>query len=140
MTSFNDLGLNSEILAAIVESGYHKPTPIQKKAIPEALTGKDILGIAQTGTGKTASFTLPIISLLSKGRARARIARSLVLCPTRELAAQVATNFENYARNTKLSKALLIGGESFEDQKFRLTRYRDDVYSRVKLDGGLPDI
>ncbi len=116
MTSFNDLGLNSEILAAIVESGYHKPTPIQKKAIPEALTGKDILGIAQTGTGKTASFTLPIISLLSKGRARARIARSLVLCPTRELAAQVATNFENYARNTKLSKALLIGGESFEDQ------------------------
>ena len=116
MVSFKDLGLDSKILKAVVESGYEEPTPIQKKAIPEALNGRDVLGIAQTGTGKTASFTLPIIALLSKGRARARIARSLVLCPTRELAAQVANSFDNYAKNTKLSKALLIGGVSFIDQ------------------------
>ncbi len=116
MVSFKDLGLDSKILEAVVESGYEQPTPIQKKAIPEALNGRDVLGIAQTGTGKTASFTLPIIALLSKGRARARIARSLVLCPTRELAAQVANSFDNYAKNTKLSKALLIGGVSFVDQ------------------------
>ena len=116
MVSFKDLKLDSKVLSAIVESGYTIPTPIQMKAIPEALKGKDILGIAQTGTGKTASFTLPIVSLLSKGRAKARMPRSLVLCPTRELAAQVAENFDSHAKHTRLSKALLIGGVSFADQ------------------------
>ena len=90
MVSFKDLKLAPKVLSAIVETGYTTPTPIQAKAIPKAMEGKDVLGIAQTGTGKTASFTLPIVSLLSKGRARARMPRSLVLCPTRELAAQVA--------------------------------------------------
>ena len=116
MVSFKDLKLDQKILNAITETGYSTPTPIQAEAIPKALIGKDILGIAQTGTGKTASFTLPIISLLSKGRAKARMPRSLVLCPTRELAAQVAQNFDDYARYTRLSKALLIGGVSFSDQ------------------------
>ena len=102
MTSFKYLNLEPIVLKAIEELGYKSPTPIQLKAIPEALNGKDILGIAQTGTGKTASFTLPIISLLSKGRAKARMPRSLVLCPTRELAAQVAENFDEHAKNTKM--------------------------------------
>ena len=116
MVSFKDLKLDPKVINAVIEAGYTTPTPIQEKAIPEALNGKDILGIAQTGTGKTASFTLPIVSLLSKGRARARMPRSLVLCPTRELAAQVAENFDSHAKYTRLSKALLIGGVSFSDQ------------------------
>ena len=116
MISFKDLKLDPKVINAVIEAGYTTPTPIQEKAIPEALNGKDILGIAQTGTGKTASFTLPIVSLLSKGRARARMPRSLVLCPTRELAAQVAENFDSHAKYTRLSKALLIGGVSFSDQ------------------------
>ena len=116
MVSFIDLKLDPKVIKAVVEAGYTTPTPIQEQAIPEALEGKDILGIAQTGTGKTASFTLPIVSLLSKGRARARMPRSLVLCPTRELAAQVAENFDSHAKYTRISKALLIGGVSFSDQ------------------------
>ena len=108
MELFSDLKLNPKILKAVKDAGYEKPTPIQEKAIPAALDGKDVLGIAQTGTGKTASFTLPMINLLSRGRARARMPRSLVLCPTRELAAQVAENFDIYAKDLKLSKALLI--------------------------------
>ena len=116
MELFSDLKLNPKILKAVKDAGYEKPTPIQKTAIPAALDGKDVLGIAQTGTGKTASFTLPMINLLSRGRARARMPRSLVLCPTRELAAQVAENFDIYAKNLKLSKALLIGGVSFKEQ------------------------
>ena len=116
MELFSDLKLNPKILKAVKDAGYDKPTPIQEKAIPAALAGKDVLGIAQTGTGKTASFTLPMINLLSRGRARARMPRSLVLCPTRELAAQVAENFDIYAKNLKLSKALLIGGVSFKEQ------------------------
>ena len=116
MELFSDLKLNPKILKAVKDAGYDKPTPIQEKAIPAALDGKDVLGIAQTGTGKTASFTLPMINLLSRGRARARMPRSLVLCPTRELAAQVAENFDIYAKNLKLSKALLIGGVSFKEQ------------------------
>ena len=116
MKLFADLKLNPKILQAVKDAGYEKPTPIQEKAIPAALDGKDVLGIAQTGTGKTASFTLPMINLLSRGRARARMPRSLVLCPTRELAAQVAENFDIYAKNLKLSKALLIGGVSFKEQ------------------------
>ena len=116
MTTFADLELNPKILKAITEAGYETPTPIQEGAIPAALKGKDVLGIAQTGTGKTASFTLPMIHMLARGRARARMPRSLVLCPTRELAAQVAENFDTYSKHLKLTKALLIGGVSFKDQ------------------------
>ena len=116
MSKFNTLKLQPILLDNLQELGYSKPTPIQNKSIPIALKGKDILGIAQTGTGKTASFILPLISLLSSGRAKARMPRSLILCPTRELATQVAFSFERYAKNTKLNKALLIGGVSFKDQ------------------------
>ena len=117
MTKFSDLNLNPKVLKAIEEAGYETPTPIQAGAIPHALEGKDVLGIAQTGTGKTASFTLPMITSLARGRARARMPRSLVLCPTRELAAQVAENFDTYAKYVKLTKALLIGGVSFKEQE-----------------------
>ena len=116
MTSFSDLNLNPKVLKAVTEAGYETPTPIQAGAIPPALEGRDVLGIAQTGTGKTASFTLPMITILARGRARARMPRSLVLCPTRELAAQVAENFDTYAQHVKLTKALLIGGVSFKEQ------------------------
>jgi len=117
MTKFSDLNLDPKVLKAIEDAGYESPTPIQAGAIPPALLGQDVLGIAQTGTGKTASFTLPMITLLGKGRARARMPRSLVLCPTRELAAQVAENFDTYTKyHTKLTKALLIGGVSFKEQ------------------------
>jgi superfamily II DNA/RNA helicase len=116
MTKFSDLNLNPKVLKAIEEAGYETPTPIQAGAIPPALEGRDELGIAQTGTGKTASFTLPMITMLARGRARARMPRSLVLCPTRELAAQVAENFDTYAKHLKLTKALLIGGVSFKEQ------------------------
>ncbi|MBC55887.1 MAG: DEAD/DEAH box helicase [Confluentimicrobium sp.] len=116
MTKFADLGLDPKVLSAVSDAGYETPTPIQAGAIPPALAGRDVLGIAQTGTGKTASFTLPMITMLAKGRARARMPRSLVLAPTRELAAQVAENFDIYAKNTKLTKALLIGGVSFKEQ------------------------
>ncbi|SFQ94829.1 DEAD/DEAH box helicase [Poseidonocella sedimentorum] len=117
MTKFTDLNLNPKVLKAIEEAGYETPTPIQAGAIPPALEGRDVLGIAQTGTGKTASFTLPMITLLARGRARARMPRSLVLCPTRELAAQVAENFDTYTKHLKLTKALLIGGVSFKEQE-----------------------
>ena len=116
MTKFSDLDLNPKVLKAIAEAGYETPTPIQEGAIPPALQGQDVLGIAQTGTGKTASFTLPLITALARGRARARMPRSLVLCPTRELAAQVAENFDTYSKYVKLTKALLIGGVSFKEQ------------------------
>ena len=116
MTKFSDLALDPRVLQAVTEAGYETPTPIQAEAIPHALQGRDVLGIAQTGTGKTASFTLPMITLLGQGRARARMPRSLVLAPTRELAAQVAENFEIYAKHTKLTKALLIGGVAFGEQ------------------------
>ncbi|WP_425407956.1 DEAD/DEAH box helicase [Hyphococcus sp.] len=120
--SFADLGLSPKLLEAISKAGYENPTPIQKEAIPPALEGRDVLGIAQTGTGKTAGFTLPMIDRLAKGRAKARMPRSLVLAPTRELAAQVSENFEKYGINHKLSMALLIGGVSFGDQDAKLTR------------------
>ena len=116
MTKFSDLKLDPLVLKAISDAGYEIPTPIQAGAIPPALEGRDVLGIAQTGTGKTASFVLPMITLLGKGRARARMPRSLVLAPTRELAAQVAENFDTYSKYTKLTKALLIGGVSFGEQ------------------------
>ena len=113
--SFSDLGLSEELLQAISELGYEAPTPIQAESIPYVLMGRDILGSAQTGTGKTASFTLPMIDILANGRAKARMPRSLILAPTRELAAQVAENFEKFATHHKLSMALLIGGVSFGD-------------------------
>ncbi len=122
LMTFSDLGLKPEILRAIEDVGYTTPTPIQAQAIPYVLMGRDVLGIAQTGTGKTASFTLPMIEMLAAGRARARMPRSLILEPTRELAAQVAENFELYGKYEKLSYALLIGGESFEDQIKKLDR------------------
>jgi len=120
--TFDELGLAPEVLKAVVETGYTEPTPIQVQAIPHVLAGRDVLGIAQTGTGKTASFTLPMIDKLSRGRARARMPRSLILEPTRELAAQVAENFETYGKYNKLSMALLIGGVSFGDQEKKLDR------------------
>ncbi len=116
MIKFSDLNLNPKVLKAVEEAGYEIPTPIQAGAIPPALDGRDVLGIAQTGTGKTAGFVLPMITLLARGRARARMPRSLVLCPTRELAAQVAENFDTYTKHLKLTKALLIGGVSFKEQ------------------------
>jgi len=120
--TFDDFGLNADLLKAIHEAGYSEPTPIQAQAIPKALMDRDVLGIAQTGTGKTASFTLPMIERLSKGRAKARMPRSLILEPTRELAAQVAENFEKYGKYHKLSMALLIGGVSFGDQDKKIDR------------------
>ncbi len=114
--SFADLGLSDHLLRAVSESGYDEPTPIQRQAIPSVLMGRDLVGIAQTGTGKTASFVLPMIDVLAEGRSRARMPRSLILEPTRELAAQVAENFEKYGKYHKLSMALLIGGVSMGDQ------------------------
>ncbi|WCL52969.1 DEAD/DEAH box helicase [Gimibacter soli] len=119
---FDLLGLSEPTLKAVTDSGYSEPTPIQAQAIPQVLMGRDVLGIAQTGTGKTASFTLPMIDILAHGRARARMPRSLILEPTRELAAQVAENFEKYGKNHKLNMALLIGGVNFADQEKALDR------------------
>ncbi|MEG2730479.1 DEAD/DEAH box helicase, partial [Brevundimonas sp.] len=107
MTEFSKLGLSPTTLQAIAETGYTEATPIQSQAIPVALVGRDVLGIAQTGTGKTAAFTLPLIDRLSSGRARARMPRAVVLCPTRELADQVAENFAKYAKGTRLNWVLL---------------------------------
>jgi superfamily II DNA/RNA helicase len=114
--TFADLGLSDELLRAVTESGYTEPTPIQEQAIPPVLMMRDLIGIAQTGTGKTASFVLPMIDILAQGRSRARMPRSLILEPTRELAAQVAENFEKYGKYHKLSMALLIGGVNMGDQ------------------------
>ena len=119
---FHDLGLSDPLLASIENAGYETPTPIQEKAIPIVLMGRDVLGCAQTGTGKTAGFVLPMIDILASGRPKARMPRSLILEPTRELAAQVAEKFDEYGQNHKLTKALLIGGTSFVDQKKILNR------------------
>ena len=141
--NFSDLGLSDELQKAIGDAGYTTPTPIQEQAIPYVLMGRDVLGCAQTGTGKTAGFTLPMIEILASGRARARMPRSLILEPTRELAAQVANSFEKYGAQHKLSMALLIGGESFSDQERKLDRGVDvliatpgrmiDLYERGKI-------
>ncbi len=120
--TFAELGLSSKVQAAITAAGYSSPTPIQAAAIPVAVSGRDVLGIAQTGTGKTASFVLPMITRLETGRARARMPRSLILAPTRELAAQVAQSFEKYGVNNKLNLALLIGGMSMDEQVKKLDR------------------
>jgi superfamily II DNA/RNA helicase len=141
--SFADLGLSDELLRAVEESGYSDPTPIQRQAIPSVLMGRDIIGIAQTGTGKTAGFVLPMIDILAQGRSRARMPRSLILEPTRELAAQVAENFEKYGKHHKLSMALLIGGVSMGDQQKALLKGVDvliatpgrlmDLFGRGKI-------
>ena len=123
--TFSKLGLSEKVLQAVEASGYLTPTPIQAEAIPQVLAGRDVLGIAQTGTGKTAAFTLPMLSRLEKGRARARMPRTLILEPTRELAAQVEESFTRYGINHKLNVALLIGGVSFGDQETKIMRGAD---------------
>jgi superfamily II DNA/RNA helicase len=120
--SFSHLGLSEKVLSAVAAAGYTTPTPIQDQAIPHVLAGNDVLGIAQTGTGKTAAFTLPMLTKLEKGRARARMPRTLILEPTRELAAQVEESFVKYGAKQKLNVALLIGGVSFDDQDTKLVR------------------
>lgn len=141
--TFADLGLSDELLRSVTDSGYTEPTPIQAAAIPSVLMMRDLVAIAQTGTGKTASFVLPMIDILAHGRSRARMPRSLILEPTRELAAQVAENFEKYGANHKLSMALLIGGVSMGDQLAALEKGVDvliatpgrlmDLFTRGKI-------
>lgn len=123
--NFNELGLSAKVIEAVSAAGYTKPTDIQAQAIPHVLEKKDVIGIAQTGTGKTASFVLPMLTLLESGRARARMPRTLILEPTRELAAQVHENFEKYGKNHRLTVALLIGGVSFDEQNKKLDRGAD---------------
>jgi superfamily II DNA/RNA helicase len=120
--SFSHLGLSEKVLSAVAASGYTTPTPIQDQAIPHVLARRDVLGIAQTGTGKTAAFTLPMLTMLEQGRARARMPRTLILEPTRELAAQVEESFKKYGAKHKLNVALIIGGVSFDDQNAKLMR------------------
>ncbi len=119
---FSELGLSPELLQAVLDAGYVNPTPIQEQGIPVVATGRDVLGCAQTGTGKTACFALPMIDKLAAGRARARMPRSLIIEPTRELATQVEAAFEVYGKYHRLTTALLIGGESFADQLKKLDR------------------
>ena len=140
---FSELGLSPELLRAVSDAGYTDPTPIQQQAIPLVISGRDLLGCAQTGTGKTASFALPMIDKLTAGRARARMPRSLILEPTRELATQVEASFETYGKHHRLTTALLIGGESFGDQERKLDRGVDvliatpgrmiDLFERGKI-------
>src|SRR5216684_6055965 len=140
---FSELGLSPEVLQAVSDAGYTNPTPIQEQAIPHVKRGRDVLGCVQTGTGKTASFVLPMIDMLAAGRARVRMPRSLILEPTRELATQVAASFEIYGKHHRLTTALLIGGESFVDQERKLDRGVDvliatpgrllDLYGRGKI-------
>jgi superfamily II DNA/RNA helicase len=125
--SFSNLGLSPKVLSAVEAAGFETPTPIQSKAIPGAVAGRDVLGIAQTGTGKTASFVLPMLTRLERGRARARMPRSLILAPTRELATQVADHFDILGKNHRLTVALLIGGVSYDDQDRKLDRGADVV-------------
>ncbi|HWL47128.1 MAG TPA: DEAD/DEAH box helicase, partial [Sphingomonadaceae bacterium] len=141
--TFADLGLSDLLLRSVSEAGYVEPTPIQAQAIPSVLMMRDLIGIAQTGTGKTASFVLPMIDILAEGRTRARMPRSLILEPTRELAAQVAENFEQYGKYHKLSMALLIGGVNMNDQIAALEKGADvliatpgrlmDLFGRGKI-------
>ena len=141
--NFNELGLSPELLQAVLDAGYTTPTPIQEQAIPVVASGRDVLGCAQTGTGKTASFALPMIEKLAAGRARARMPRSLILEPTRELATQVEAAFEIYGKHHRLTTALLIGGERFDEQVRKLDRGVDvliatpgrmlDLFERGKI-------
>lgn len=140
---FADLGLTPDTLKAVTDAGYLTPTPIQEQAIPVVLMGRDVLGVAQTGTGKTAAFTMPMIDILAGGRTKARMPRSLIIAPTRELASQIADNFVKYGKYHPLAMALLIGGESFTDQEKALERGVDvliatpgrllDLYERGRI-------
>src|SRR6202161_743327 len=140
---FSELGLSPELLRAVSDAGYTSPTPIQQQAIPHVMSGRDVLGCAQTGTGKTACFALPMIDKLAAGRSRARMPRSLIIEPTRELATQVEAAFEVYGKYHRLTTALLIGGESFGDQLKKLDRGVDvliatpgrmlDLFERGKI-------
>src|ERR1051326_6824892 len=141
--SFEDLGLTPDTLKAIADAGYASPAPIQAQAIPVVLMGRDVLGVAQTGTGKTAAFTMPMIDILAGGRAKARMPRSLIIAPTRELATQIGENFVKYGKYHPLQMALLIGGESMSDQEKALDRGCDvliatpgrllDLYERGRI-------
>ncbi len=143
MTDFADLGLSPDVLKAVADAGYSTPTPIQEQAIPYVLQGRDVLGCAQTGTGKTAGFTLPMIDILANGRAKARMPRTLILEPTRELAAQVSTAFDIYGKYNRLTMALIVGGESMSEQERKLMRGTDvliatpgrllDLFERGKI-------
>src|ERR1700760_4334844 len=135
--TFADLGLSDELLSAVNDSGYNEPTPIQRAAIPSVLMGRDLVGIAQTGTGKTAGFVLPMIDILHQGRSRARMPRSLILEPTRELAMQVAENFEKYGKYHPLSMSLLIGGVQMGDQ---ITALEKGVDVLIATPGRLLDL
>ena len=135
--TFEDLGLSPEVLAAIGQAGYREPTPIQREAIPVALQGRDLLGGAQTGTGKTAAFVLPLIDILTGGKAKARMPRALILSPTRELAQQTLENFRIYARNTDLDAALLIGGANMRQQEQALS---GDIDILIATPGRLLDM
>ena len=140
---FDELGLSPELLQSVADAGYTDPTPIQAKTIPIALQGRDLLASAQTGTGKTAAFTLPMIDILADGRAKARMPRSLIVTPTRELAIQIAENFEIYGKHHRLTHALLIGGVSMSEQEAALNRSVDvliatpgrllDLFGRGKI-------
>lgn len=131
---FADLGLSPDALKAVSDAGYLNPTPIQEQAIPVILMGRDVLGVAQTGTGKTAAFTMPMIDILSGGRAKARMPRSLIIAPTRELAAQISENFVKYGKYHPLAMALLISSKSFTDQEKALEPRR----GRADRDAGTP--
>ena len=120
--NFDELGLSKEILSTINEIGYKEPTEIQKKAIPQILMGRDVLGCAQTGTGKTGSFVMPLVEILSSGKSKSRMPRSLILAPTRELAMQVSEEFNVINKHFKLQMALLIGGVSFTEQDIKLAK------------------
>ena len=143
MTTFKDLGLSEDLLKAIEECGYTTPTPIQAQAIPHVLMARDVVGLAQTGTGKTAGFTLPMIEILAGGRAKARMPRSLILSPTRELAGQISEDFETYGKYVGLNMALLTGGTSMGDQVKKLEKGVDvliatpgrllDLFERGKI-------
>ena len=130
---FSQLGLSEKVVSAVAASGYTTPTPIQQQAIPHVLARRDVLGIAQTGTGKTAAFTLPMLTMLESGRARARMPRTLILEPTCELAAQVQESFEKYGAKHKLNVALLIGGVSFDDLDSKLMRGVDAAKARIPI-------
>src|SRR5471030_1839148 len=143
LMSFEKLGLNTKTLQAIADVGYESPTPIQSQTIPLLLEGRDVIALAQTGSGKTASFILPLLDLLTRGRAKARMPRSLIIEPTRELAAQVEQDFAVYGKYHNFTVALLIGGESFVEQEKKLSKGVDvlivtpgrllDMYDRGKI-------
>ena len=120
--TFQELGLNEPILRALADQGYEQPSPIQAKAIPPALTGRDVLGCAQTGTGKTCAFAAPILQQLSGRKAQGRPIRALILTPTRELALQIQESFEAYGKYLPLRSTVIFGGVGQAPQVERLKK------------------